>query len=125
MDKLAVVSKNDLIGAVEREYRFVDVSKWLAGKKVRVRSLTAGERDEWEASYVKERKDGTKKVTTNMVRAGLVGISLVGDDDRLLFDATEIIVLQSKHAGLIDAIFTVCAEMNGVTEQDVEEIKGN
>lgn len=122
---LALMSKNDILATDKREYREIDVSKWWKGKKVRVQSLTAGERDEWEASYVKERKDGKKSISTRQVRAGLVGRCLVDANDDRLFSDEEIGALQDKHAGAVDAIFSVCAEMNGITEQDVEEIKGN
>jgi hypothetical protein len=120
------MSKADILATPDREYREIDVSKWWGpGRKVRVQSLTAGERDAWEASYVTQTKNGTQKVNTQTIRAGLVGRSLVDEQDHLMFSLDEVLALQGKHAGAIDKIYTVCAEMNGITDADVEELQGN
>lgn len=120
------MSKADILATPDREYREIDVSKWWGpGRKVRVQSLTAGERDAWEASYVTQGKKGEQRVNTQTIRAGMVCRSLVDEQNYLMFSLDEVLILQSKHAGAIDAIYTVCAEMNGVTDADVEELEGN
>lgn len=121
-----LMTKEQILQTSDREFDTVDVSQWWGpGMIVRVQSLTAGERDEWEASHVINKKGGDQIVRTQTVRASLVALSLVDDTGHRLFESAEVAVLQTKHAAAINKIYRAAADLSGVTEKDVEELAGN
>lgn len=120
-----IFGKKEILATDDRKYREVNMERWWGkGVFVRIRSLNAGERDTWEASHVINRK-GDQVVRTQTVRASLVALSLVDENDQLLFSTDEVAALQAKSAGAINDIYAVCAAMNGITDKDVEELAGN
>jgi hypothetical protein len=122
---ITLMTKSQILQTPDREYRIVDMSRWWgAGMSVRVQSLTAGERDSWEASHVKQRK-GEQIVNIQTVRASLVALALVDEKDQLIFTAEEIFALQGKNAAAINHIYVVAATLSGVTDEDLEELAGN
>lgn len=117
LDKAAILAQDDL------KYEDVQIPEW-GGSWVRVRSLNASERDHFEASTVQ--RNG-KKVTTNLenIRARLCLLCLVDEDGNRLFDEGDTFPLGGKSAAALDRIFTVAQKLNGLRDEDVEELAGN
>lgn len=117
LDKAAILAQDDL------KYEDVQIPEW-GGAWVRVRSLNASERDHFEASTVV--RNG-KKVSTNLenIRARLCLLCLVDEDGNRLFDEGDTFPLGGKSAAALDRIFTVAQKLNGLRDEDVEELAGN
>lgn len=116
LTKAEILAKDDL----KTEDLFVP--EWDAW--VKVRTLNASERDWFEASTVQ--RNG-KKVTTNLqnIRARLCLLCLVGEDGGRLFEQEDEFPLGGKSAAALDRIFTVAQRLNGLRDEDVDELAKN
>lgn len=116
LTKAEILAKDDL----KTEDLFVP--EWDAW--VKVRTLNASERDWFEASTVQ--RNG-KKVTTNLnnIRARLCLLCLVGEDGERLFQQEDEFPLGGKSAAAIDRVFQVAQRLNGLRDEDVDELAKN
>jgi hypothetical protein len=96
-----------------REYTEVEVDGY---GEVRIRSLTAGEKDSLERTVQDAKKP---------VRAALLQKSLVDADDNVMFTPKQIPELSKLPLKFTDPIFAACLDLNGLTKQDVEDMEGN
>lgn len=116
LNKAEIMAKDDL------KTEDVFVPEWDAW--VKVRSLNASERDHFEASTVQ--RNG-KRVTTNLenIRARLCLLCMVDEDGNRLFDEGDTLPLGGKSASALDRIFTVAQKLNGLRDEDVDELAKN
>jgi hypothetical protein len=116
LTKAEILAKDDL----KTEDLFV--VEWDAW--VKVRTLNASERDWFEASTVQ--RNG-KKVTTNLqnIRARLCLLCMVGEDGERLFQQEDEFPLGGKSAAALDRIFQVAQRLNGLRDEDVDELAKN
>jgi hypothetical protein len=97
--------------------REVVVPEW--GITLRVRGLTAGERDRYELA-LREQKD--RRVSRN-IRGLLVALSVVDDDGKRVFKNADAVELSKLPAGPVDRLFEAAAELSGLTPKDQEELE--
>ncbi|MBU2685756.1 MAG: hypothetical protein KKF27_21150 [Gammaproteobacteria bacterium] len=118
MEEKRYLTREDIINSDSgMEIEEVPVPEF--GGIVRVKTLTARERDEWEnLAYIK------LKDMRNM-RASLVSKTAVDEKGKLLFTEEDVIVIGNKSAKAIDRIFTVAQKLNGLGPQNVEELTKN
>lgn len=99
----------------------------LAGA-VWVRGLTSSERDQFEGSNV--RTDIIKgkvipRVHHERMRARLLQQCLEDEDGNRLFEEADVAKLGKLRADVADRLFEVARRLSGITEADIEELKGN
>lgn len=116
LDKADILSQQD----ITTEELFIP--EWDAWVKVKM--MTASERDHFEASTVQ--RNG-KKVDVNLqgIRARLCILCLVGEDGKRMFSDEDEYALGTKSAAAIDRIFTVAQRLNGLRDVDVDELTKN
>jgi hypothetical protein len=116
LNKAEILAKDDL------KTEDVFVPEWDAW--VKVRSLNASERDHFEASTVQ--RNG-KRVTTNLenIRARLCLLCMVDEEGNRLFDEGDTFPLGGKSASALDRVFTVAQRLNGLRDEDVDELAKN
>lgn len=122
-EPLKLLTKEDIMQTPDRTYEYVTIPEWKG--RVRVRSLSAQERDNWEASFISTNKKGVQTVTTRGIRASLVQLSVVDEKGALVFSAEEIGSLNGKNAAAVDRIYDAAARLSGITDDDIEEIVSN
>ena len=100
----------------------VFIPEWDAW--VKIRTLNASERDHFEAGTVK--RDG-KKTITNLenIRARLCLLCLVDENGERMFQDEDTFPLGGKSAAAIDRVFTVAQRLNGLRDEDVDELAKN
>lgn len=129
------LSKDELLALSDIGFEDVDMSGipgW-DGVIVRVKDLTAAERDRLESSLMVERtvqgSRGQQKVKreTSMenVRATFCAACIVDEQMNPLFGKDDVKALGRKSARALDRLFTVIRQRNGLTDDDVEELVGN
>lgn len=119
------LSKESILDADDRVYEDVYVERW--GGYVRIHALTATQRDQFEASLVREVGKGKRQVRnlTNM-RARLVALTATDDKNVPLFDKPEDVArLGGKNASEVNRLFEVAARLSGLSDEDVRELEGN
>ena len=117
-----LLSKDQILGADDRSYRDVDVPEW--GGNVRIGTMTAAERDAFEASMLPEKGKKQSDKMANF-RARFVARCVVDEEGKPLFDQADIVELGRKSANVLSRLFDECRELNGMTQEDVSELEGN
>lgn len=117
LNKAEILGQNDLVT------EDVQIPEW-GGAWVRVRTLQANERDWFEASTVQ--RNG-KEITTNLqnIRARLCLLCMVDENNERLFQPEDEFPLGGKSAAALDRIFSVAQRLNGLRDEDVEELAKN
>lgn len=100
----------------------VNVPEW--GGTVRVKALTAKERDAFEAGLVTG-KGRNRKVRLDNIRAQLVVASVVDDNGNHMFKPADAEWLGDQSAAAINRVYDVAGRLSGVSEDDLEELSGN
>lgn len=115
-----LLGKNEIFAAQDRRYAVIPIEEW--GGDVRLRSLTGAERDEFEASNT-ETKNGQSKPKFENFRARMCAMCIVDADGARLFTSrADIAMLGGKAVSALQKIFNKCQEMNGMSNEDVEEL---
>lgn len=120
---LTLLTRDAILGASDLTHEDVHVPEW--GGTVRVRALTASERDAFEASITEE--TGTSaRIKRDNIRTKLVVRSVIdAETGARLFQDTDIEVLGTKAAAAVDRLFAVAQRLSGLSASDVEELAGN
>jgi hypothetical protein len=124
-------TREDILNDNDMVIEAVVVPEWK-NRTIYVRSLSAGERDSFEDSIMKERRTRGKngRVTTERVvdpkriRAKLAVIACCnGDDDPTpFFKPSDVEALAKKNGAALDRIYDVAARLAGITDADVDEL---
>jgi hypothetical protein len=118
------LSKQEILAQDDLKYEDIEIPEW-GGAWVRVRALSAYQRDRFEADTVTRKG---KNVTTNLenIRARLCLLCLIDPEtNEQLFQEEDTFPLGGKSAAALDRIFTVAQRLNGLREADVEELAAN
>jgi hypothetical protein len=111
------LSVEQILAAADNRVREVKVPEW--GGSVFVRTISADERDRFEARFA-DRKD------KGGVRADLVGMALCDEQGKALKPTdAEIKALGQKSSGVMDRIFSAIMDLNMMNARDVEKLEGN
>ncbi len=115
------LNRAEILAISDLKTEDVFVPEWDAW--VKVRSLNASERDHFEASTVERRG---KNVVTNLenIRARLCLLCMVDENGERLFAEEDTYPLGGKSAAALDRVFVVAQRLNGLRDQDIEELAG-
>jgi len=114
-----MLSRDDILRARDLPTEELAIPEW--GGSVRVRALTAGERDAFEL----EMRDSRTNGHSPNVRGALAVKVLVDEQGRRLFEDHDAATLAALDARPLDRIFTVAARLSGITRDDVDELEKN
>ena len=123
--------RKDILTIVDTQYEVVDIPEW--GCRVRVRSLTAGERDWWERLSVGQLSEEESKKHFRGVKLGpqharaMVAHLCVLDgpegSTRMFPDPNDIPQLARKHSAPLTRIFQAVVKASRITEEDIKELE--
>jgi hypothetical protein len=116
-----MLSREDILNADDLPYEDVDVPEW--GGTVRVRGLTASERDRWEAMTYLDAKGNV--VTPQDIRAKLVAFCCIDGAGARLFSEDDIAALAGKSARAMNRVWAVASRLSAVMAADVETLAKN
>lgn len=116
LDREAILKANDI------EKREVYIPEW--GGSVYVRGMTGRERDQFEATIIRQRGRNTE-INMKNARAKLVVMCTVDQEGNRLFTDADVALLSEKSAKALDRIFVVAQELSGITREDMEELTEN
>lgn len=86
-----------------------------------IREMTGTERDEWDQSLTR----GNGKVDISNIRARLVAQCAVDTEGNRIFSMADAVALGQVSAKALDRCAKVAQKVNGLTEDDLEDAKGN
>lgn len=116
------LNRSQILGASDLKTELVNVPEW--GGDVIVSGMTGAARDAWEQSLVMRKPGGTSINMENM-RAHLVAATVVDEDGKRIFSDADVAALGAKSGAALDRVCKVAQRLNGLTDQDLEEVKGN
>jgi len=117
------LSKSAILNAQDIVFEDVPVPEW--GGVVRVKALTAAEKDAFETSLISLRQVGNQmQQKTNLVnvRAKLAAKSIVDEEGARIFDDSEVMDLGRKSAAALDRVVDVAKKLSRVSEADLKEL---
>jgi len=97
------------------------VPEW-GGKKIRLKHLSAKERDDFESSMVKMGKSGRQELNNVNFRARLVQLAAVKADGAALFTRNDIKTLGNLPAAGLQRVFNKVNEMSAFSEDDIKDL---
>jgi hypothetical protein len=122
LGKAAILAADDL------QRQEVHVPEWAdpetGADTVLIRGLTGAERDEYEASMVRQRGNEMVANLSN-IRAGLVLRCCIDENGNRLFTSTDLGALGEKSAAALDRVFEAASELSRLNQKDIEELAGN
>lgn len=117
---MAALSRGAIIEAGDLKYEEVEVPEW--GGSVRVRTLTAAEKDEFDQRWLAAKDRGE----TLSFRAQYCALCIVDESGARMFPGpNDPLLLARKSSQAIDRIWAVAQRLNGVTAEQVEAAEGN
>jgi len=117
---MELLNRNAILSADDIKRVDVPVPEW--GGTVRVRTMTAKERDAMMGESVLG-DDG--KPNMENFRSKFLVRCIVGADDKPLFSAADIEALGAKSGAALERVYKQAETINDVTEEKVAEAKGN
>lgn len=117
--KAKYADRDSILNVVDFETREVYVPEWKM--TVRVRSMTADERDELENPMAMAAARGKEASLANF-RARLMALTVVTEDGERMFSVEDAAALGKKRASAVDRIATVAMELSGITNEDLDEL---
>lgn len=111
-----MLNKETIIGAQDFAYVDVEVPEW--GGTVRLRGISAADRDNFEAALAQ-----TQDLTN--IRARLVVMALVDEEGNRLFTDREAPALGAKNAVVINRLFEEARKLAGMDDEALGLAEGN
>lgn len=98
----------------------LDVPEWKG--KVRLKHLSAKERDDFETSMIKMGKNGRQQMNNENFRARLVQLAAVKKDGSPMFTRHDIRTLGNLPAAGLQRVFNKVNEMSAFSEEDLKDL---
>lgn len=124
------LGRDDIFKADDQQYGEVPVPEWApVGDphpeewSLRLKGMTGRERDLFEASMAP--KGNSKKPNLDNFRARLIVQCAVDEEGNRLFNNGDVKWIGEKSAKSISRVFDECQGMNGLTDDDVNELTEN
>lgn len=117
---MSLLTRDQILTADDLQTKDVYVSQW--GGSVRVRTMTAGERDIFEQMIFSGKDKAERR---DNVRAAMLALTIVDDQGKRLFSEDHVKRLAGKSAAAVDKVFTEVQRLNAMSDEDVEAIAKN
>lgn len=118
---MTLATRDQILAASDLVFETVETPEWGAGAAVRVRSLTAIERDNWDKSTYA----GRKEVELLGYKARFCVLTMVNEGGTQIFVEGDAEALAKKSAAVVERVFTAAAKLNGLIASDVAVIEKN
>lgn len=117
---IVLLSRAQMLNADDTVYDYVHVPQW--GGHVRIKSLTAGERERYEESTMTrvQTPDGmTKEQVLLGIRAKLVVLAVVDEKGQAVFKKEDAPVLLRKNTAAVQLVYEAIQRLSGMRKADV------
>lgn len=119
---MPVLNRESILKVSDIRKELVPVPEW--GGDVYVRSLTAAERDNFEAGLIRQ-LNGKQTINLQNARAKLAVMAICDETGARLFTDADMKELSSKSAGALQRVWIVAQRLSGITDSDMEELTKN
>lgn len=120
---MALLSKQSILDAVDIQYNTVAVPEW--GGEVRIRSLTAADRDSYEQWLMSLPDESGPSQRMVGMRARMASLSVVDEAGERVFSESDIEALNKKSAAALGRVFDAITALNAINAAEVEALAKN
>ena len=124
---MTLLNFDDIVASQDKEYQDVDVPEW--GGTVRIATMSGEDRDRWELSMMQADDTSERGFKLNFdaySRVRLVAMCLVDDNFNRIFVTKEQIERLSQKSGkVMDLLYDVAQRVNGITDEDIDDLEKN
>lgn len=124
---MTLLNFDDIVDSQDKEYQDVDVPEW--GGTVRIATMSGEDRDRWELSMMQADDSSERGFKLNFdaySRVRLVAMCLVDDNFNRIFVTKEQIERLSQKSGkVMDLLYDVAQRVNGITDEDIDDLEKN
>jgi hypothetical protein len=117
-----ILNREAILDANDTKIKLVSVPEW--GGELYIRTMTGVERDDFEAEMYTKKGD-TLELNRYNLRARLLYRCICDESGATLFTKKDVDALGKKSAKALDRCFAVAQKLNGLTNDDVEELEKN
>ena len=121
---MPLLTREEILERDDVVYEDVPTPEWGAGAEVRIRGLSAYDRDRFEASVI-QGTGAQRRVDTCNLRARLVSWCAVDGEGERLFTRSDVKALGEKSGRVVDRLFKAAQRLSGLTDDDVDELAKN
>lgn len=118
-----LLTKEQLLAKRERTYKNVPIPE--LGGEVRIRSLKSSEITGWQASLLDPKTGEPCIKRQKQARERMVALSLVDGHGNMLCNSDDLATLNGLENSIIARIAIAAGELNGIDNEDFEELVGN
>jgi hypothetical protein len=116
------LSRDAILGNADTVMEVVEIPEW--GGKINVKSLSAKERDQFEASMFTQKGDDVVRNLENL-RARLVSKTACDEKGNLLFREDDVRAIGKKNAAAVDRAFAVAQRLSRLRKEDIKAMTKN
>ena len=124
---MTLLNFDDIVASQDKEYQDVDVPEW--GGTVRIATMSGEDRDRWELSMMQSDDSSERGFKLNFdaySRVRLVALCLVDNDfNRIFVTKEQIEKLSQKSGKIMDLLYDVAQRVNGITNEDIDDLEKN
>ena len=124
---MTLLNFDDIVASQDKEYQDVDVPEW--GGTVRIATMSGEDRDRWELSMMQADDSSERGFKLNFdaySRVRLVAMCLVDDNfNRIFVTKEQIEKLSQKSGKVMDLLYDVAQRVNGITDEDIDDLEKN
>lgn len=124
-----LLTKEKILQTDDLPFEEIEVLEW--GGTVRIKTLNGVERDIFEKAMrdinpnLDPKNPKAPKVITLGMKARLVAMSVVDESGNNLFSTADVEELNNKSGKVIDDIFQVSQKLNGLGDDELEDLRKN
>jgi len=115
--------RSQILGAEDIKREKVSVPEW-GGAEFYITTITGAERDQFEQSMVTG-KGKKRDVSVINARAKLLTLAIVDDDGKRIFSDADVANLGAKSAAVLSRLYDVAARLNGITDEEIDDLEKN
>ena len=116
---MKLLTRGEILSADDLRSERVKVPEW--GGEIIVKALNGEQRDQWEASIVTRQGDDVIIESKNL-RAKLVAICVVDENDKPLFTEADVEALGKKSAAALDRVVDVAKSISKIADGDLDDL---
>jgi len=113
---MTILTREQILEIQDIEYREVVVKEWDGGT-VRIRSLTAQEREEYDSWLFT-----VKKLDATTSRSRLLSMAIVDNDGKPIFTEGDIQTLAKKNSKIVVRLSYIAQKLSGMTPGSIKEL---
>lgn len=116
---MELLNKEQIFTAKDKPYKDVEIKEW--GGVVRISTMSIVDREEIEMIATSEDRDLSRR----NLRLRFLIASIVDEKGDLMFTLDDMESLQYRSAKVVDKLFAISQALNGITDEDVDELAKN